>query len=55
MVIYSLKEYEDSQKKATEANVISRPYNGEKLSIMTGTYNSVVDIITTIKLFIQRD
>ena len=30
MVVYSLKEYEDSQKKATEVNVISRPYNGEK-------------------------
>ena len=49
MVVYSLKGYEDSQKRATEANVISRPYNGEKLSIMTGTYNSVVDILTTIK------
>ena len=49
MVVYSLKGYEDSQKRATEANVISRPYNGEKLSNKTGTYNSVVDIITTIK------
>ena len=49
MVVYSLKGYEDSQKRATEANVISRPYNGEKLSIMTGTCNSVVDIVTTIK------
>ena len=49
MVVYSLKGYEDSQKRATEANVISCPYNGEKLSIMTGTYNSVVDILTTIK------
>ena len=49
MVVYSLIGYEDSQKRATEANVISRPYNGEKLSIMTGTYNSVVDILTTIK------
>ena len=46
MVVYSLKGYEDNQKGATEANVISRPYNGEKLSIMTGT---VVDILTTIK------
>ena len=49
MVVYSLKEYEDGQKRATKANVISRPYNGEKLPIMTGTYNSVVDILTTIK------
>ena len=49
MVVYCLKGYEDSQKKATETNVISRPYNGEKWSIMAGTYNSVVDILTTIK------
>ena len=49
MVVYSLKGYEDSQKRATEANVISCPYNGEKLSIKTETYNSVVDILTTIK------
>ena len=49
MVVYSLKGYEDSQKRVTEANVISRPHNGEKLSIMTGTYNSVVGILTTIK------
>ena len=49
MVVYSLKRYEDSKKRATEANVISRPHNGEKLSIMMGTYNSVVDILTTIK------
>ena len=49
MVIYSLKGYEDSQKRATEANVTSRPYKGEKLSIKTGTYNSLVDILTTVK------
>ena len=49
MVVYSLKEYEDSQKRITKANVISRPYNGENLSIMRETYNSVVDILTTIK------
>ena len=36
MVVYSLKGYEDSQKSANEANVNSPPYNGEKLSIMTG-------------------
>ena len=29
IVVYSLKVYEDSQKSATEANVISRPYNGK--------------------------
>ena len=49
MVVYSLKGYEDTQKRATEPNVISRPYNGEKFSVMTGTYNSDVDILTTIK------
>ena len=67
MVVYSLKGNKDSQKRATEANVISRPYNGEKLSIKTGTYNSVVteyySVDTnyyqtncwTTELFIQRD
>ena len=49
MVVYRLKGYEDSPKRATEANVISRPYNREKLSIMTGTNNSGVEILTTIK------
>ena len=29
MVVYSIQGYEDSQKRATEANVISLPYNGE--------------------------
>ena len=45
MVVYSPRGKEDSKKRATGANVISRPYNGKKLSIVTGTYNSVVDIL----------
>ena len=49
MVVYSLKWYEDSQKRATEADVITRPHNGEKFFIMTVTYNSVFDILITIK------
>ena len=48
-VVYSSKRYEESQKTSFEAHMISRPYNGEKLSgILTGIYNSVVDILTTI-------
>ena len=50
MVIYSSKCYEESQKRASESHMVSRPYNGEKLSgILTRIYNSVVDILTTIK------
>ena len=29
LIAYSLKGYEDSQKFSSDANVISRPYNGE--------------------------
>ena len=54
MVVYSSKGYEDSHKRATEANLISRTFNGEKLSIMTGIYNSVFDILTTIKRIVGK-
>ena len=35
LIAYSLKGYEDSQTNLSDANVIFRPYNGEKLSFMT--------------------
>ena len=34
LIAYSLKGYEDSQKISSDASVISRPYNGEKLSFI---------------------
>ena len=30
LIAYSLKGYEDSQKISSDANVVSRPYSGEK-------------------------
>ena len=30
LIAYNLKRYEDSQKISSDANIISRPYNGEK-------------------------
>ena len=41
LIAYSLKGYEDSLKLSSDANVISRPYNGEKLSFMTGNFDNV--------------
>ena len=41
LIAYSLKGYEDSQKISSDASVISRPYNGEKLSFMTGNFDNI--------------
>ena len=30
LTVYNLKDYEDSEKMSSGANVISRPYNGKK-------------------------
>ena len=49
LIAYSLKGYEDSQKISSDANVISRPYNGEKLSFMTGNFANVNQLLGTIK------
>ena len=46
---YSLKGYEDSQKISSDANVILRPYNGEKLSFMTGNFDNVNQFLGSIK------
>ena len=49
LIAYSLKGYEDSQKISSDANVISRPYSGEKFSFMTGNVDSVAQLLFTIK------
>ena len=48
LIAYSLKGYEDSQKPSSDANVISRPYNGEKLCFMTGNFDNVNQLLGTI-------
>ena len=49
LIAYSLKGYEDSQKISSDASVISRPYNGEKLSFMTGNFDNINQLLATIK------
>ena len=49
LVAFSLRGYEVSQNRATGSNVISRPYNGEKLAFMAGTYDTVAQLLATIK------
>ena len=49
LIAYSLKGYEDSQKISSDASVISRPYNGEKLSFMTGNFDNINQLLGTIK------
>ena len=49
LLAYSLKGYEDSQKISSDASVISRPYNGEKLSFMTCNFDNVNQLLGTIK------
>ena len=40
LTVYNLKDYEDSQKMSFGANVISRPYSGQKLAFMPGTFGA---------------
>ena len=49
LIAYSLMEYEDSQKLSSDANVSSRPYNGVKLSFMTGNFDNVNQLLGTVK------
>ena len=49
LIAYSLKGYEDSQKILSDANVFSRPYNGEKLPFMTGNFDNFNRLLGTIK------
>ena len=48
-IAYSPKGYEDSQKLLSDANVISRPYDGVKLSFMTGICDNVNQLLGAIK------
>ena len=50
LTVYNLKDYEDSQKMSFGANVISRPYSGQKLAFMPGTFDTVAQLLATIKL-----
>ena len=49
LVAFCLKGFEESQNRATGSNVISRPYNGEKLAFITGTYDTVAHFLATVK------
>ena len=49
LIAYGCKGYEDSQKISSDANVLSRPCNREKLSFMTRNFDIVVQLMSTIK------
>ena len=49
LIAYSLKGYEDSQRISSDANVISRPYSGEEISFMSGNFETVAQLLFTIK------
>ena len=46
---YSLSCLEDQQRNSAGSNVISRPYNGERLAFMPGTFDTVPQLVATIK------
>ena len=46
---YSLIGLEDHQRNSSGANVISRPYNGERLAFMPGTFDTVPQFLATNK------
>ena len=48
-IAFSLKEYEEATKKAAEANVISRPYNGSKLGFIPGILDNVSQLLALIR------
>ena len=48
-IAYNLKDFEDSQKISSGANVISRPYSGQQSSFMPGTFDTVAQLLATIK------
>ena len=49
LISYSLSGLEDHQRNSSGANVISRPYNGERLVFMPGTFDTVPQVLATIK------
>ena len=46
---YGLSGFEDHQRNSPRANVISRPYNGERLGFRSGTFDTVSQLSATIK------
>ena len=49
LISYSLSGLEDHQRNSSGSNVISRPYNGERLAFMPGTFDTVPQLLATIK------
>ena len=49
LIVFNLKDYEDSQKMSLRANVISRPHSGQQFSFMPGTFDTVAQLLATIK------
>ena len=49
LISYSLSGLEDHQRNRCGANVISRPYNGERLAFMPGTFETVPQLLATMK------
>ena len=47
---YNLKDYEDSQKMSSGNNVISRHYSGQKRVFIPGAFDSVPELLATVKL-----
>ena len=54
LIVYNLKDYEDSQKISSGANVISRPYSGQQNSFMPKTFDTVAQLHATIKRTIRQ-
>ena len=44
-IAFSLKKYEEATKKAAEANIILRPYNGSNLGFIPGTFDNVNQLL----------
>ena len=49
LIAYSLKGFEYSHRFSSDANVISSPYSGEKFSFMTGNFDTVAQLLFTLK------
>ena len=49
LIAYSLKGYEDSQRISSDVNVIYLPYSGEKFSFMTVNFDTVAQLLFTVK------
>ena len=49
LIVYHLKDNEDSHKMSSGAKVSSRPYSGQQFSFMPGTFDTVAQLLATIK------